>query len=174
MADQDGPKDPEAVEPPGQDPKLFVVDRTARATDIVPIGPNLIALIMGFTCLMAAPTVCLHTLEAVWDDAIVEIVQEPVGNYLVLASWDQFLLYSAAGAILFLVIGLILQALQHRRPFASRWPTLLAFPIAWGLIVPETVLRGGTLLSGAIVATAVALAFAVQWGSLVILRETMD
>ena len=171
MADQVGPEDPEVVEALGQDPKLFVVDRTARARDIVPIGPNLIALIVGFTCLMAAPTVCLHTLESLWDYAIVE---DPVGSFLVLASWDQFLVHSAAGALLFLVIGLILQAWQHRRPFASRWPAVLAFPIAWGLIAPETALRGGTLLSGAVVATTVALVFAVQWGSLVLLRETMD
>jgi hypothetical protein len=171
MADQVGPDDPEAVETPGQDPKLFVSDRPARAADIAPIGPNLIALIVGFTCLMAAPTVCLHALESLWDYAIVE---DPVGSVLVLASWDQFLVHSVAGALLFLLIGLILQAWQHRRPFASRWPAVLAFPIAWGLIVPETVLRGGTLLSGAVVATAVALVFAVQWGSLVLLRETMD
>jgi len=171
MADQVGPTDPEAAADSGPDPKLFVANRTTRARDIVPIGPNLIALIVGFTCLMASPTVCLHTLESLWDYAIVE---DPVGSFLVLASWDQFLVNSAAGALLFLVIGLILQAWQHRRPFASRWPAVLAFPIAWGLIVPETILRGGTLLSGAVVATAIALVFAVQWGSLVLLRETMD
>lgn len=171
MAEQVDPEDAEAPEGSGPDPSLLLVNRPARATDIVPIGPNLIALIVGFTCLMAAPTVCLHTLESLWDYAIVE---DPAGSFLALASWDQFLVHSLAGALLFLVIGLILQAWQHRRPFASRWPALLAFPIAWALIVPETVWRGGTLLSGAVIATAVALVFAVQWGSLVLLRETMD
>src|SRR5437660_1734202 len=79
-----------------------------------------------------------------------------------------------AGALLFLVIGIILQAWQARRPFAARRPALLAFPIAWALIVPETLLRGGSLLAGAVVATAVALAFAVQWGALFLLREAMS
>jgi hypothetical protein len=171
MADQVGPANPGAAEDSGPDPKLFVVNRPARATDIVPIGPNLIALTVGFACLTAAPTVCLHTLEVLWEDAIGD---DQVASFFVMASWEQTLAFASAGAPLFLVIGLILQAWQHRRQFGSRWPALLAFPIAWGLIMPETVLRGGTLLSGAVVASAVALVFALQWGSLVLLRETMD
>src|SRR5262249_48038010 len=152
-----------------QDPVLD--DRPARAMDIVPIGPNFIAMIVGFAFLTAAPSVCLHTLEALWEDAIGE---DRVASLFVMASWEETFAIAAVGASLFLVIGVILQASQHRRPFASRWPALLAFPIAWALIVPETVLRGGSAASGAVVASAVALVFAVQWGSVVILRETMD
>ncbi len=171
MADQVGPAEPGADESPGRDPKPFVVDRPARATDIVPIGPNVISLVVGFALWTAAPTVCLHTLEAVWEDAIGE---DQLAGLVVMASWQEALAIASVGAPSFLVIGLVLQAWRFRRPFASRWPAILAFPIAWGLIVPEAVLRGGTLLSGAVVASAVALVFAVQWGSLVLLRETMD
>jgi hypothetical protein len=171
MADQVSPLEPEAAENSVRDQAPILDQRPARATDIVPIGPNLIAMIVGFAFLTATPTLCLHTLGSLWEDAIGE---DRVASYFVMASWEESFAIACVGAPLFLVIGIILQAWQARRPFASRLPALLAFPTAWGLIVPETMLRGGSPASGAVVASAIALVFAVQWGSLVILRETMD
>jgi hypothetical protein len=171
MAEPVGRADPRKAEDPARDHDPFRGRRPATAAEIVPIGPNLIALIVGFGCLMAAPTVCLHLLEAVWEDAIGE---DQVASLFILASWEETFAIAAVGAPLFLVIGIILQAWQARRPFASRWPAIVAFPIAWGLIVPETLIRGGSSLSGAVVASAVALVFSMQWGSVVVLRETMD
>ncbi len=171
MADQARPAEAARAEDSRRAQDPLAPARPARARDIVPPGPNILATFVGLACLAAAPTICLHTLESLWEDAIGE---DRVASYFILAPWEETLFMAVAGALLFLVIGLILQAWQHRRPFESRWPAILAFPIAWALIVPETLLRGGPLVSGAVVASAVALAFAVQWGSLVLLRETMD
>jgi hypothetical protein len=171
MADRLGPAELEGAGDSRADQDGLLNHRSTRARDIVPIGPNLIATVVGFAFLTAAPTVCLHALEALWEDAIGE---DQVARLFVLATWEQTFAIASVGALLFLVIGIILQAWQFHRPFASRWPALLAFPLAWGVIVPETVLRGGSSASGTVVASAIALVFAVQWGSLVILRETMD
>ena len=48
-------------------------------------------------------------------------------------------------AMLFLVIGMILQFWQHHKPFASWWPVALAFPVVWGLLLPELLVRGGSV-----------------------------
>jgi hypothetical protein len=113
----------------------------------------------------------LRVLDALWEEAIGE---DRVAGLFILANFEETLVIAVVGALLFLVIGAILQVWQYHRPFPSRWPVFLAFPIAWGLLVPEALLRGGSLLSGAVVGSAIALAFATQWASLVYLREALD
>jgi hypothetical protein len=164
-----GPPSPER---PGRDRRLPPATRpTAAAGDIVPIGPNLAAAIVGFVCLAAVPWICLHILVAIWEDAI---GVDRVAGLFILADFEQTLIVAAVGALLFLVIGAILQVWQFRHPFPSRRPILLALPIAWGLLMPEALMRGGSLLSGAVVGAAVALAFGIQWAAVVYLREAMD
>ena len=51
---------------------------------------------------------------------------------------------------------------------------MLAFPIAVGLLMPEALLRGGSVLTGAVVGVAIAVAFGVHWVALVLLREELD
>ena len=141
------------------------------AGDIFPLAPNLAAAIVGFVCLAAVPWVCLHVLAAIWEDAIGD---DQVAGLFILADFEQTLVVAVVGALLFLVIGAILQFWQYHRPFPSRRPAFLAFPIAWGLLMPEALMRGGSLLSGAVVGTAIAVAFGIQWAAVVCLRETLD
>jgi hypothetical protein len=172
MADRVVPVNSTAAEEPGRSRDPVLPERTATAAgDVFPLVPNLIATIVGFVCLMAVPWICLHVLWALWEDAIGE---DRIAGLFILADWEETLIIAVVGALLFLVIGAILQAWQYQRPFSSRWPALLAFPIAWGLLVPEALVRGGSLLSGAVVGSALALAFSIQWAALVYLREAMD
>lgn len=141
------------------------------ALDIVPIGPNLFATISSFIGLMVAPWFCVRTLEAVWEDAI---GQDQVANDLILAGPEETLIHAAVGAAFFLVIGAVLQTWHYVRPFPSRLPIVLGFPIAWALLCPEALLGGGSVPSGAVVGTAIALAFAVHWGMLTLLSELRE
>jgi hypothetical protein len=151
---------------------LTLIDRPpTTVAEIVPIGPNLLATLGSFIALLAAPWICLHTLEGLWEDAIGE---DPVATLFVLANPAETLFIAAAGGVFFLVIGVILQVWWHHWPFPSRRAIVLAFVIAGCLIVPESLLRGGSLVSGLVVASAVALAFTVHWEILTRLSEAMD
>jgi hypothetical protein len=172
MVDQVDPTNSTAAENPGRDRVPVLAERRAVTVgDVFPLGPNFLATIVGFVCLVFAPWICLHVLAALWEDAIGE---DRVAGLFVLANLEETLVIAIVGALLFLVIGAILQVWQYHRPFPSRWPAFLAFPITWGLLVPEALLRGGSLLSGAVVGSAIAVAFAIQWATLVCLREAMD
>ena len=140
------------------------------ALDVVPVWPNLFATLTSFVALMTAPWICLHTLEGLWEDAIGE---DAVATYFVLANLQETLVIATVGALFFLVIGLILQAWQFQWPFPSRWPIFLAFPIAIGLIVPESLLRGGSFISGVVVGSTVALAFAIHWKTLTFMEDAL-
>lgn len=172
MPQPPGPREPSAADPLASDRgTLPAVRPTVSAGDVVPIGPNLWATVATFAFLVAAPSICLRALEAIWEDAIGE---DGVASLFVLANPEEILINAAAGALLLLLIGAILQVWQHQRPFPARWPLLLALPIAWGLIIPEALWRGGTVVSGSIVGAALALAFIIQWGIIVLLDELMD
>jgi hypothetical protein len=147
------------------------MERPSGAGDVIPLVPNVLSTIVGFVCLMGAPWICLHVLATLWQDAIGD---DRVASLFLLASLEETLVIAVVGALLFLVIGAILQVWQYRRPFPSRWPVLLAFPILWGLLVPEALLRGGSLLSGFVVGSAIATTFGIQWATLVYLREALD
>jgi hypothetical protein len=172
MAHPSGPADSKAADDLGidRDPLSTHRPRTS-ASDVIPIGPNLFATLASFVALSVAPRICLHILDGLWEDAIGE---DHVATLFVLANLEETLVIAAVGALFFLVIGIILQAWWHHRPFELRRPILLAFPIAWALIMPESLWRGGSLVSGALIGSAVALAFAVHWEMLVFLNESMD
>lgn len=145
--------------------------RNLGAGDILPIAPNLLAAVVGFCSLIAAPWVCWHALGTFLDDAIGE---DRVAGLFIVASFEEPLIVATVGAILFLVIGAILQFWQYQHPFPSALPVYLAFPIIWSLLVPEALLHGGTILTCAIVGSVFAASFGAQWATLVYLRETMD
>jgi hypothetical protein len=172
MANPAGPADRLTAGSSGHRRAPGSADRPVLTTrDIVPIGPNLLATVAGFLALMAAPWICLQVHLLLLEDAIGE---DRIASIFALASPEETCIIAGVGSLLFLVIGMIVQAWQYHRPFASRWPVLLAFPIALGLLMPEAMVRGGSMLSGAIVGVVVAVAFGVQWVSLVVLREEMD
>lgn len=141
------------------------------AADVVPIGPNLYATLASFIVLLVLPWPCLYILLAVWAEVIAD---DPVAGFLILANPLDSLVHAAVGAVLFLIIAAVLQTWNHHRPFPSRIPVLLAFPVAWGLIVPESLANGGSFLSGIILGSAIALAFGVHWGALRFLNEAID
>jgi hypothetical protein len=172
MVDEVNPADSTATDEPGRDRDPVLVERPAMAAgDGFPLAPNFLSTIVGFVCLMAAPWVCLHIVEAAWEEAI---GNDPIAALFIMPSLEEALVIAAVGTLLFLVIGAVLQVWQYHRPFPSRWPVFLAFPIAWGLFVPEALLRGGSLLTGALIGSAIAVAFSFQWATLVWLREAMD
>lgn len=172
MSDQAGSVERMTTGDPGSRPLSRWVDEPIiRARDILPFLPNVLATFAGFLALMAAPWICLQIHEMILEDAIVE---DRFAGLFVDATLEQTAIVAVVGASLFLVIGIILQAWQYHRPFPSRWPVVLAFPIAVGLIMSETLLRGGTALTGAVVGVAIAAAFGVYWVALVLLREELD
>jgi hypothetical protein len=172
MVDEVDPADSTPADEPGRDRDPVLVEHPADAAgEVFALGPNLLSAVVGFVCLMAAPWVCQHIVEDVWEEAI---GNDPIAALFIMPSLEEALVIAAAGSLLFLVIGAVLQVWQDHRPFSSRWPVVLAFPIAWGLFVPEALLRGGSFLSGALIGTAIAVAFSIQWASLVWLREAMD
>jgi hypothetical protein len=172
MAHPSGPADPKAAVDVGIEGDPLLPDRPpVSASEVVPIGANVFATFASFLVLLAAPWICLQILESLWDDAIGE---DPVATLFVLANPEETLIIAAVGAAFFLVIGIILQAWWYHRPFSLQWPIILAFPIALGLIVPESLLRGGSLVTGTIVGVAVALAFTVHWRVLMHLSEALD
>ncbi len=171
MLDQVDPTDSTEAQPPGRDRDPIVTGRPATVGDVFPLLPNLTAAIVGFVSLMLAPWVCLHILTGVWEDAIWD---DQIAGRFVVADLEETLIIAVGGAFLFFVIGAIVQVWQHHRPFPSRWPVFLAFPIAWVLLVPEALLRGGSLLSGAVVGSAIAAAFGIQWATFVYLRDAME
>ena len=113
------------------------------AGDVVPIFPNVFATIVGFAFLMIAPGLLLWLAERVTDD-ILPIIE--IGPFWNLGTLILTTIVSLGGAILFLVIGVILQFWHFHRPFAHWLPVVLAFPVAWGLVLPEYWVRGGPML----------------------------
>ena len=94
-----------------------------HASDVVPIGPALIATIFGFLLLLISPWSCLHIVGSI---GFRYLHDDPVTVLFVLASWEESVGIAAFGALGFLVIGVMLQVCRLRRPFrrAGRpcWP----------------------------------------------------
>lgn len=172
MVDESEPARSVAHDEPRRGPEPVPAGSAAAAPwDVFPPGPNVLAALVGFVGLMCAPWVCLHILSSVWEDAIGE---DQIASRFMWADFEETLVIAVVGTLVFLVIVAILQVWQYHRPFPSGWPIVLAFPIAWALLVPESLLRGGSLLSGAVVGSAIALDFGIHWAALVYLREAMD
>jgi hypothetical protein len=141
----------------------------AAEAERISFGPNLIATLASFVFLFLAPLALFPIVPALVDDGAGQV--PPFLPPLVLAA---ALICSGGGALLFLAIGLILQLWQRHRPFANGWPVVLAIPIAWALILPETWARGGSVRFWLVFATMLAVAFSVHWLALVGAREAMD
>jgi hypothetical protein len=172
MADQDPLNRSAAQDFEFDDDHVFRNRLSVSASDIVPIGPNIFATMAGYIALLLVPWVSLQILAAVSADASGE---DQVASLFIVGLFAMTTFVAAGfGALFFLVIGIILQAWQYRRPFPSGRPILLAFPIAWGLIVPEVLLRGGSLLPSIVVTSAIAVAFGIHWTVVVVLSDTLS
>jgi hypothetical protein len=66
------------------------------------------------------------------------------------------------------------QIWQRHRPFASWWPVVLAIPIAWALLLPETLACRGSVRFWLILGTWIAMAFTVPWLALGGARQAME
>lgn len=152
-------------------PEVWTALAAAQARPFVPILPNLIATAIGFLVLMTTPWACLKIQEWALED---EIVSDKVAIWLIGMTWEENAVVALIGALLFLAMGAILQAWEHHRPFQSRWPIWLSFPIVVGMIVAETLVRGGTVFSGGILGLAVTVAFVIHWLVVIGLREELD
>ena len=121
------------------------------AGEVVPLGPNLVAVCVCFAFLMAAPWICLEIQAKFFEDAIDEdpVVEDPVVTMFHATSVEESLVIAVVGSLLLLVIGVILQAWQSHRPFPSRWPLIFACPIAWVLLVPDALFYAGARRSPA-------------------------
>src|SRR5262249_34391304 len=113
-----------------------------HVTESLSIVPNLIATLVSLVLLLVAPLVYWEVVF-VWVDAA-DVGQ--VGPIFLPAGLVDTVKLALAGSVLFLVLGVILQLGQLHRPFANGWPVVLAFPVAWILLLPEALLRGGSLL----------------------------
>ena len=155
---------------PGQ-PRAILRYPIVTAGDVVPIFPNAIATIVGFVFLMIAPGLLLWFAEWMTDEnlPIIEIGPFWSTGTLILTT-----IVSLGAASLFLVIGLILQFWHYHKPFAMWLPVALAFPVAWGLVLPEYWVRGGPMFYWIFLGFLIALAFSVQWMVLVGARDSMD
>jgi hypothetical protein len=131
------------------------------------IGANVIATIISFVVLMIAPTLCLQLLFDLID-------AQEIGPVLMPATLIEALLVAMGGSLLFLIIAVVLQLWQRHKRFASWWPMALAFPTAWALILPEPLVRGGSVRFWIIAATLLATAFCLHWLALLAAREAMD
>jgi hypothetical protein len=172
MADRLEPASPPAAGAPASDRDPFAIDRPRPAAlDVVPIGPNLLATLAGFVFLMAAPWINFQVLSVLSGEAIVE---DELAASFVLMNLQETLQAAAVGALLFLVVGAILQAWHYQRPYPWRRPMWFAFPVVFALLLPESLLKGGWVLPATAISFVIALAFGVHWGMLILLRETMD
>jgi hypothetical protein len=136
----------------------------------VSIGANFMAAIVSFFCLVIGPWACVETLASLIDlgevgDWMIQVL--PTGL-------NETFRVAAGGSLLFLVVGWILQVWQHHRPFATGWPIVLAFPVTWALLLPETLVRGGPVLAWILMGGGIAVAFSIHWLALVTVREVMD
>lgn len=136
--------------------------------DVVPITPNAIAVFFSFVVLLVGLRSCLEILWRVRAD-IAEL--DRFTSVIVWGTWQDSLLIAAAGALGFLVIGVMLQVWRHRRPFGAGWPVLLGWLLFLLLILPESIADGASTLPGAVVATIFAFAFAIHWSIVAVMGE---
>ena len=101
----------------------------ATAGDVIPVAPNLIATIVSFGFMMVVPWL------VPWGDRWINPAT-PYSRTSVPGSSrrdGRRLVVALGAALLFLVIGMILQFWQHHRPFASWWPVVAGLPGCLGL-----------------------------------------
>ena len=134
MADAGIPTSQDPPLPPRAERPAAVPRRLITAADErISFGPNLVATLASFGLLVIAPLVFGPFVLALTDDGV-----DHVSALLLLFVPLSAVVLAVVGSLLFLMIGLILQLWQRHQHFASGWPVVLAFPIAWALLLPET------------------------------------
>ncbi len=153
--------------------RLLVLTRPPITSpgDVLPFAPNLLATVASFGVMVVIPWVGLWVIDWIMDRYDVLDWLDPA--FLAFIQGISVLVAFEA-AMLFLVIGLILQFWQHHKPFPSRWPYALAFPVAWGLLLPEALVRGDSVRHLLSMGATIALAFCVHWLLLITAREAME
>jgi hypothetical protein len=139
--------------------------------DVIPFAPNLIATIVSFGFLVIAPWLVGWGIDWIIGE---DTALDDVGPGFLMIVTAVTILVAFGTAMLFLVIGMILQFWQYHKPFGSWWPVALALPVAWGLLLPEVLVRGGSVLYWAALGAAIAVAFCVHWLALVVAREALE
>jgi len=153
--------------------ELLALSRPPITTsgDVLPVAPNLIATFVSFGSMMIVPWLALRVIDSLISHAVIDDVDP---GLLVVFAMSGTLVFALGAALLFLVIGMILQFGQHHKPFASWWPFVLALPVTWALLLPEVLVHGDSVRYWMLVGVAIALAFCVHWLALVITREAME
>jgi hypothetical protein len=162
---------PASAPAPGEFPRLSNPPITS-AGDVLPFAPNLIATIFSFGFMVVVPWLLLWLLD--WIAMRYATQLDQIDPAFLSFLQGVTLLYALGSALLFLVIGMILQFWQHHKPFASWWPVALAFPVTWGLLLPEIWARGDSVRYWLFQGAVIALAFSVHWLALLIAREAME
>jgi hypothetical protein len=134
--------------------------------DRVPILANLVAALVSFVFLLIAPASFLWLVGPVVDLGT-------TGPLFIPFSLMMCVLVAFGGSLIFLVIGIGLQAWQQQRPFSSWWPPIVAFPVGCALLLPEALAQEGPLWFWALVGVATAAAFCVHWFALLAAEELM-
>ena len=138
----------------------------------MPLGPNVFAVCVCFAFLMAAPWICLELQAKFWEDAI---GADPVANMFLATSVEESFVIAVVGSLLFLVIGVILQAWQSSPPVPLPLALDLRLADRLGPARPRRPVRAGARCSPASSSARWSpLAFGIYWVTLVYLRETMD
>jgi hypothetical protein len=136
------------------------------------ILPNAVATMVSFLFLMIAQPVASVVLSLFVD--AVQLTNDFSSLVFLPVSLVETISYALAGAFLFMVIAVTLQIWECHRPFDSRWPVALAFPVAWALLLPEVLVRGGSVLMWILVGIGVGIAFSVHWVGVLVAREAVD
>jgi hypothetical protein len=143
----------------------------ATTGDVIPLVPNLVATITTFLFTMALPWACYWLIASVVG---YEGLAGDIAAVFMMATLLEDAGIALGTALVLLVIGMTIQFWQHQRPFANWWPVVLAFPVSWGLLAPELLLRQSPLFVWIICTTAVPLIFSVHWLAFVTSREAME
>jgi len=139
--------------------------------DVLPIAPNLLATIASFGFMVVVPWLVLWVVD--WIMNRYDVLDDVDPAFLAFATGVSIIV-ALGTALLFLVIGMIIQFWHHHKPFTSWWPIALAFPVTWGLLLPEALIRGDSVRYWMLVGAAIAVAFSVHWLALLIAREATE
>jgi hypothetical protein len=161
---------PASAPAPGEFPRLSNPP-ISTAGDVLPFVPNLIATIFSFGYMVVVPWILLQVTE--WIMNRYDVLDKLDPGFLAFVQGVSIDV-ALGSALLFLVIGMIFQFWQHHKPFASWWPVALACPLTWGLLLPEALIRGGSLQFWMLLGVVIALAFTVHWLAFWIAREAME
>ncbi len=141
------------------------------AGDVIPVVPNLAATMASFLFMFALPWACYWMTGLVIGE---EGMAGDLAAMFMMATLVEDAEIALGTALLFLVIGLILQFWQFQKPFANWWPVALAFPVFWVLLLPEFLVRQSSMFIWILLGTTIPLVFSVHWLVFGAAREAIE